>query len=145
MGFGVKKEAINVIVFGMIAVIFGFTKLPGLTSKTSNVFCWERLISLLRGYLISVTAQNWLPFFLMGFLNSRCLEVWDPSVYLTFDSLVSPGSKSALGILILPERLTWIPEPLSISRSHILACSHSYSRFILFLVLFKTFRIIFKQ
>lgn len=25
--FGVKKEAINVIVFGVIAVIFGFTKL----------------------------------------------------------------------------------------------------------------------
>lgn len=63
--------------------------------------------------------------FKMGVLSYRFLEVWDPSLYLTFDSLVSPGSKVLLSTLILSERLTWTPESLSISLSHSLACSPS--------------------
>lgn len=38
-GLWVKKGAINVIVFGMMVVIWGFAKLIGFTSETSDVFC----------------------------------------------------------------------------------------------------------
>lgn len=34
-----KKGAINVTVFGMMVVIWGFAKLIGFTSETSDVFC----------------------------------------------------------------------------------------------------------
>lgn len=108
---------------------FWFHKAAWLNFKTSNVFCWERLISLLREYLVFHLSKltTFFFFFLMRVLSYRCLEVWDPSLYLIFDSLVFPGSKVLLGILIPPERITWTPESLSISLSRSLACSPSHS------------------
>lgn len=38
-GFGKRRKQNMTLCWGWIAVIFGFTKMPGLTSKTSNVFC----------------------------------------------------------------------------------------------------------
>lgn len=107
---------------------FWFHKAAWLNFKTSNVFCWERLISLLREYF----------FFLMRVLSCRYLQVWYPSLYLIFDSLVFPGSKVLLGILILPERIIWTPGSLSISLSHSLASlPHT--------LLFHSLRIIFQE
>lgn len=112
-----KKEANRVIVFGMIAVTFGFTKLSGLTSKTSDDFCWESLISLLIEYPVSFTAQNWLAYLFIYFSLNGSFELpvsggVRSKPLFTFDSLVSSGSKVLLGILILLEILTWTPESL---------------------------------
>lgn len=106
---------------------FCFHKAVWLNYKTSNVFCWERLISLLREYLVFHISKLTTFFFLMIVLSCKCLEVWDLSLYLIFDSLVFPGSKVLLGILILPERITWTSESLRIFLSLSLACSPSHS------------------
>lgn len=91
------------------ATWLNFKNLQCLLLRMSDFF-----VKRISGYPVSFTTQNWLPFFFlfkMGVLSYRFLEVWDPSLYLTFDSLVSPGSKVLLSTLILSERLTWTLSP----------------------------------
>lgn len=67
-GFGVKKEAINVIVFEMIAVIFGFIKLNIKDHQCLLLIMFEFFVERI-SYIfhLSKTAV----FFRMGVLNCR--------------------------------------------------------------------------